>query len=78
MFAYRAPARGYLSKIVTSRLTRIAPFVLCVAFATLGIWSLAVGDYATGTLQLVFSAFWLLMASWDRRPSILGGRRDGV
>jgi hypothetical protein len=39
------------------RWTRIVPFVLCVAFAALGIWSLAVGDYATGALQLAFSAF---------------------
>jgi hypothetical protein len=63
---------------VISRWTRIAPFILCVAFAALGIWSLAVGEYATGALQLAFSAFWLLMAIWDRRPALLGGRRDGV
>jgi hypothetical protein len=73
----RKQARGTLGT-VTPRWTRIAPFVLRVAFVALGIWSLAVGDHAAGALQLAFSAFSLLMAFWDRRPAVLGGRWDGV
>ena len=74
----QAPREGYSSETMTSCWTRIAPFVLCVAFAALGIWSLAVGDYATGVLQFAFSALWLLMAFWDRRPAVLGKRQNGV
>jgi Family of unknown function (DUF6159) len=53
-------------------------FVLGMAFAALGVWSLAMGDYATGALHLAFSAFWLLTVSWDRGSAVLGGRQDGI
>jgi hypothetical protein len=62
---------------VISRWNRIAPFVLCVVFAALSVWSLADGDYATAGLQLAFTVFWLLAALWDRRPAVLGRRHGG-
>lgn len=61
---------------MTSRWMRITQFVLWVAFAALSVWSFADDEYATGGLQLAFSAFWLL-AFWGRWPSILSQRHGG-
>jgi hypothetical protein len=53
--------------IVTSREMRIGQLVLSVAFAGLGIWSLAKGDYAEGAFYLAISVAWLLIAAFRDR-----------
>jgi hypothetical protein len=72
--ATERPGRVYPSGTVLERWNRIFPPILCAAFAVLGVWSLVVGDYGTGALQFAFSAFWLLMAVWNRRRAAPGGR----
>ncbi|HEX6687955.1 MAG TPA: hypothetical protein VF085_04735 [Solirubrobacterales bacterium] len=41
--------------------------VLSVAFAGLGIWSLAKGDHVKGALYLAISVGWLLIAAFRDR-----------
>jgi hypothetical protein len=49
-----------------------------VAFAGLGVWALAKGDYGMGAIYVVFSAAWLLMAVLsDRLAAMRDRRRDG-
>jgi len=47
---------------MTSRQYRIGGLVLSATFAALGIWALAEAKYGTGTLWLVMSVAWLLLA----------------
>jgi hypothetical protein len=52
---------------VTSHGIRIGQIVLSVAFAGLGIWSLAEGDHLKGVLYLAISVAWLLIAAFRDR-----------
>lgn len=47
---------------MTPRQFRIGGLVLSAAFAILGIWALAEAKYGTGTLWLVMSVAWVLLA----------------
>lgn len=47
---------------MTPRQFRIGGLVLSAAFAILGIWALAEAKYGTGTLWLVMSIAWVLLA----------------
>ncbi len=61
-----------------TRWNRIVPFVLCVVSAGFTVWSLAVGDYATAALQLVFAVFWGLATVFrDKWPTVTGRGRAG-
>ncbi len=46
---------------------RIGQLVLSVAFAGLGIWSLAEGDHLKGAFYLVIGIAWLLIATFRDR-----------
>lgn len=46
---------------------RIGQLVLSVAFAGLGIWSLAEGDHLKGALYLAIGIGWLLIAAFRDR-----------
>jgi len=47
---------------MTSRQFRIGGLALSAAWAVLGVWALAEAKYGTGTLWLVMSVAWLLLA----------------
>jgi alpha-beta hydrolase superfamily lysophospholipase len=49
---------------MTPRQFRIGGLVLSAAFAILGIWALAEAKYGSGTLWLVMSVAWVLLASF--------------
>lgn len=59
--------RKYHPTIVTSSGMRIGQLVLSVAFAALGIWSLADGEHFKGAFYLVISVAWLLTAAFKDR-----------
>jgi hypothetical protein len=63
----RVADQKYYPTIVTSRAMRIGQFVLSVAFAGLGIWSLAKGDHFKGAFYLAVSVAWLLIAAFRDR-----------
>jgi hypothetical protein len=52
----------------------ISPVFVGVVWAALGIWTLADGESAV--FPLAFSAFWLLVALWNR--SRAGNGRDAA
>jgi hypothetical protein len=62
-----AADQKYHPTIATSRGTRIGQLVLSVAFAGLGIWSLAEGDHLKGTFYLAISVAWLLIGAFRDR-----------
>lgn len=62
-----AADQKYHPAIVTSRGMRIGQIVLSVAFAGLGIWSLAEGDHLKGAFYLAISIAWLLIAAFRDR-----------
>ena len=61
-----APDRKY-HRAMTSRGMRIGQIVLSMAYAGLGVWSLADGDHLKGALYFAFSVAWLLIAAFRDR-----------
>lgn len=57
---------------MTSRQFRMGGLVLSAAFAALGIWAITEARYGTGTVWLVVSVAWLVLAFF--RDKILAAR----
>jgi hypothetical protein len=64
---------------MTSRQFRIGGLFLSVAFAGLGIWSIADGAHVKGAFYIAISVAWLLLAFFrDRFVATLGRQRARI